>query len=299
MIGEKIKQGCFKFPRQWLIDFWKQKGYKLDEYEAFLNLMFKNRFEIAYEHPDAKGEIWVTVPELLSAKRPQYDFEKTENLVFRYYYEFMPEGLLTHFIVRMSEFIWEIAGEQMVWKNGVVLDNRKGTQAEIRRLDLEGNRQISFEIRLNGTEKEYFLARIREEFETVNLRFSEKLKPTELIPCNCVECKKSEKPELHEYSVLLKFQAKGRLVRECKSTELADIAGMLKGILDTKKLKYKDLEKWIDENDMPRFYEELDRLGISEHQISQFKQEFIWEGGNFKYPDRLKVWLKDHFEKRF
>ncbi len=294
---EKIKQGCFKFPRQWLIDFWKGKGYKLDEYEAFLNLMFKNQFEIAYEHTDKNKEVWVTVPDLLSAKRPNYDFDKTENLVFRYHYEFMPEGLLTHFIVRMSEFIWEIAGEQMVWKNGVVLDNRKGTQAEIRRLDLEGNRKISFEIRLNGTEKEYFLARIREEFETVNLRFSAKLKPTELIPCNCSECKESETRHLHKYLKLLEWEKDGKKAQCGESGDSIEISPMLKGILDTKKLKYKYLKDLIEKNNMSGFYEELDRLGISENQVSQFKQEFIWDGGDFKYAERLKVWLGERFKK--
>ncbi len=229
---EKIKIGRFKFEKTWLIDYWKSKGYDLEEYEVFLNLMFKNRFEIAYSRTDKTGTEWVIVPELLPAIPPHYETEEEKQLVFRYEYEFMPEGLLTHFIVRMNELIAEREDEQIVWKNGVLLTNRQDTFAEVRRLDLEGNRKIKFEIRLWGKHPEDLLKKVREEFETVNNRFSENLKPDELIPCICKECKEGKKPETPKFHILkelINFKEKHISSKQCSlSGEAVPLSGLLK-----------------------------------------------------------------------
>lgn len=236
---EKLKTGCFQFERAWLEDYWRQKGYELEEYEIFLTLMFKNRFEIAYSRKDNSGKDWVIVPELLPALPPVHDLDMGENpLVFRYEYEFMPEGLLSHFIVRMSEDIMEENNEQLVWKNGVYLHFNNSSFTKVRRLDMEGNRKIKFETNLWGSDREGYLWRIRREFEIVNKRFSDSLQPTELVPCICSECINAKTPQFYDLSLLLNFKAKSKPTKECPASGENVVLSQL--------LKYYDPETAIE-----------------------------------------------------
>jgi hypothetical protein len=45
----------------------------------------------------------------------------------------------------------------------------------------------------------------------------------------------------------------------------------------------------IDEGEIAKFYQELYRLGVSSNEISRLQKEFVHNGGNFEYADKLKV----------
>jgi internalin A len=304
LLDEKyVKNG--KFSTKDLENIWAEE--KFDEKHPFLLGLMK-KFELVFQFQESEMYI---LPERLPVEQPPHPLplprgEGNEDKVppsrggvgvgqgqkylrFEYHYDFMPKGIISRFICRMHELI----KEELFWKYGVVL-HYQGTEAVV--VSSEVNKQIRIEV--FGKEADKLLAMIRRDFESIH----EKLKNPKLkekVPCVCPDtCEFKNNPYLHDYQTLKNFQAKGKKTRECeKSAEDIEIATLLEGILDTKKVGMEYLLSLIDENKIPEFYQELDRSEVSSYEINRLQKEFIYNGGTFQYADQLKVWVMNYFKQ--
>ncbi len=278
-----------KFSTTDLEKIWAEE--KFDEKHAFLLGLMK-KFELVFQFQDSETYI---VPERLPVEPPENQtFERfntrtsdsQKHLRFEYYYDFMPKGIISHFICRMHELI---KGE-LFWKYGIELQY-ENSEAII--ISSEVNKQIRIEV--VGKKADKLLAMIRLNFAAIHQKLKNP-KLTEKVPCVCPDtCDFKNNPYLHDYQTLINFQTKGRRTRECeKSAEDIEIATLL----DTKKVNQKYLLDLIDENKYPEFYQELDLLDISDHAISALRKDFVHDSGNSQYADRLKVWVGNYFRER-
>ena len=157
--------------------------------DELLHLMM--RFKLCYEIPH-RPKTYIA-PQLLSPNQPQYDWDDTNNLILRYHYEFMPKGMLTRFIVEMHKLI----DGDLVWKEGVILQD-KNARAEV----IEAYYKNEIRIRITGKLKKPLLENIRHEFRKIHESYNKpedppekhRLRYQEFIPCNCTDCKGSQKP---------------------------------------------------------------------------------------------------------
>ena len=96
------------------------KHYTRVDAQKLLQLMSKNNFDICYKSENGN----YVAAQLLPDDRPDaYKWVKTYNaaLQFRYQYPIMPKGLMSRLIVRLSEYLEIIEGQEIVWKKGAIL----------------------------------------------------------------------------------------------------------------------------------------------------------------------------------
>ena len=87
-------------------------------------------------------------------------------------------------------------------------------------------------IRISGTNKKPLLEIIRHEFWKIHESY-ERLDYKELIPCNCTQCKGSNKPEFYPYDLLMKYLGDHRYDIECRiSYEKVDVRRLISDITD-------------------------------------------------------------------
>ncbi len=161
--------------------------------DELLQLMMK--FRLCYEIPTQKGSY--IAPQLLTENQPDYEWEEKQNMLLRYgYYEFMPKGILTQFIVVMHPLIWE---QKNVWKSGVVIE-KDNTRAEV--IEYYGKRDIH--VRVAGAQARELMTVIRYESKQIHDSYK-RLKYDELIRCRCPICRESSGSSLlqpsHTYEV--------------------------------------------------------------------------------------------------
>ena len=89
-----------KFNRSDLDAIWHEDQYATMRPEL-LRLMMN--FKLCYEIPSQPNTY--LAPQLLSVQQPEYAWDKDDNLLLRYSYQFMPKGILTRFIVEMHRWI--------------------------------------------------------------------------------------------------------------------------------------------------------------------------------------------------
>jgi internalin A len=211
--------GRFKFDD--LRRYWDLTKFPREKHAQLLRLMEK--FGLCF--PIMGTESYI-VPELLPAKRPDFDFGKYKeagNLHFQYHYDFMPEGIIFRFISRMYYLI----KDDHSWKNGVELRFEDSTALVLSELL---NRKMK--ISVTGTFKNDLLAIIRNDFAYVHqtLNMEKNRNYFEMIPCNCPQCLEAENPQLYKFDMLKKFMDKGIQSIHCfNSTEEVSIKKLLKG----------------------------------------------------------------------
>ncbi|MGK7893497.1 MAG: COR domain-containing protein [Xenococcus sp. (in: cyanobacteria)] len=190
------------FTRGDLKNIWNEEKYSSMRGEL-LELMKK--FQLCYEIPDSKDTF--IAPQLLSDKQPDYDWNKSSNLILRYTYpDFMPKGIITRFIVIMHQYIDQ---QKYVWKTGVIL-NKDNTKAEV--IEYYGKREIR--IRVVGQNKRNFLTIVTHEIDKINESYN-RLKYQKLIPCNCETCKNSQNPYAYKFKKLLERIANKQFTIQC------------------------------------------------------------------------------------
>lgn len=145
----------------------KWKAYTPIERTQLLNLMLKDKFEICYRAPQAGTFI---APQMLPPKRPPYNWESASAMKFRYQYPFMPKGLISRLIVRLSD---DIAGanKELVWKEGVIIAGHD-CQAQIlqHKTVKEGLEVLDIEVIGVERERKYLLRDIRKEVQKIHER---------------------------------------------------------------------------------------------------------------------------------
>lgn len=278
---KKVKNGRFDFSE--LDKIWEDERF--DEKHEFL-IKLLEKFELIFQFQDS--DIYV-IPEGLPVEeptdvakiKPTFESKKTKYLRFEYNYPFMPKGILSRFICRLHENIFE----EYFWKNGVVLVLDKGTFAKVILNEVENPKTIKIEVW--GKQADKLLAIIRQDIDHIHSKFEE-LEVFQKIPCVCGECKDASKPYLHDYATLKRFQEKGKTTRECAiSGDDVEIITLLEGIIDTKTIKNNRLVELIERNEVGEFFNELTRMGIGGNEIARLRDEFISGTNDFQFHSRL------------
>ena len=196
------------------------KNYPKDKFVYLLELMKK--FELCFEL--SKNRTYI-VPELLPSETPDFEWNFRGNLNFYYLYEFMPEGIMTRFIVRCHDLI----SGNFYWKNGVVLSIKthlkKRNEFKKTKALINLNRyDKTIKCWIDGYDKVYLLSIIRREIEYINktLNYPE---VKEMIPCKCNECIESDKPHYFSYQLINKYIQKNREEITCVSRPIENEIG--------------------------------------------------------------------------
>ncbi|MDB5009200.1 MAG: Protein flightless like protein [Mucilaginibacter sp.] len=173
--------------RIWSNDVYK---YKIRE---LLSLMKNRKFDLCFEL--GNGEY--LIPRLLPVDEIDHAWHHdSENLKFEFRYKFMPKGILARLIVKLSHDVVE----NKYWRYGVILQY-DGTKAIIKEKYFESKLIIE----LAGTNKREFLFAIRKAIKEIHNDFN-KLKVSEMIPCNCDHCSNVVQPAFYDYDLLKRYE---------------------------------------------------------------------------------------------
>jgi internalin A len=241
-----------------------------------LRLMAKDNFEVSYPLPESTSDF--IAPQLLSEKQPDYEWDSKSSLKLRYSYAFMPKGIITRFIVRLHEDIEYQNDEGIVWKNGVVLqDKYTGFKAQIREIEVfeTGFKRKVIDIEVIGEigMRKGLLKKVCKNIEKIHNEAFAGLTFERLIPCNCPDCEGKDNPTFYDYTDLVKRYKRGKDV-ECK----------------------KDLQE-VKINDI--FEEIIDLDNSSTTSIRMVKElETTLRERLFRIPFHKKITLNDPFEAK-
>ncbi|NEN97779.1 MAG: GTPase [Moorea sp. SIO3I7] len=219
-----VKNNKGKFTRKDLKRIWQDNKYASTRGEL-LELMKK--FQLCYEIPDCKDTF--IAPQLLSDNQPDYNWDRSHNLILRYdYHDFMPKGIITRLIVVMHQYIDQ---QKNVWKSGVIL-TKDNTKAEV--IEYYGKREIK--IRVAGRDKRGLLSIVAYELDKINASY-QRLKYNQLIPCNCPTCKDSQSPHSYPFESLRKFLADKQYTIQCQqSYQMVNVLSLIDDIIDLNQL---------------------------------------------------------------
>jgi internalin A len=211
-----------RFNRKDLAVIWKEETYT-NMHDELLQLMIN--FKLCYKIPDS--DLYIA-PQLLTTNKPDYTWDKNDNLLMRYTYEFMPKGIITRFIVEMHRWIVN----DYVWKSGILLET-EDTNAEI--IEHYGKREIH--IRIVGKHKRYLMTILSHELDKIHNSFR-RLRYDKLIPCNCDDCKKIPDPYFYRWDVLQNAIATQQREIQCqKYFKMVDVGILVGDIIDRKQLQ--------------------------------------------------------------
>ena len=221
-----------RFSRDDLKNIWQEEQYVSMRGEL-LELM--NKFKLCYEIPGNKNSF--ISPQLLRENQPQYDWNTSNNLILRYTYpDFMPKGIISHFIVVMHEYIEQ---QEYVWKSGIIL---KRNQAKAEVIEDYGKREIR--IRVAGHNKRNFMTIITHELEQINNSFNKRLKYQKLIPCNCEKCKINNGKHFYDFTILNKFiQDKQREIQCQQSYKMVDVLSLIDDVMIRRDIEQLDRQQ--------------------------------------------------------
>ncbi len=232
---------------------WKDTNYVGWEAD-FIELM--KEFNICYPLRDKKNHY--LAPHRLPKDEPEnLPWDDKDNLHFEYHYEFMPKGILANFIVRQYKNICE----QYQWRYGVLLEVNN-TFALVK--EDYFNRKII--IRLRGEDRRDALGQIRGTFEDIHSKFSD-FSVSEMVPCNCSECKKDKEPYFYSYKVLQKHLKKSEYKITCnKSIEKVEIANLIEAIISPNR-------RSSGEHDKENRFEQDNNQNLDEAALLKIAQE--------------------------
>jgi GTPase SAR1 family protein len=142
--------------------------YPKNKYSYIIDLMHK--FELCYKMENHR----VLVPELLDVGEPAIAFDFENSLKFQVHYEFLPRSVMPRFIVKRHNEI----KEQLRWRTGVVLENKKFAATAAVKMD-ERDKKIF--IHVDGPGKRDYLATIIHTLREIHNSF-EKIAPDERVP---------------------------------------------------------------------------------------------------------------------
>nr|WP_294897166.1 COR domain-containing protein [uncultured Pedobacter sp.] len=213
VIEQKGRFSNADIKRIWWSDEYRSKTREL------LSLMKNRKFDLCFELNN--GEY--LIPRLLPVDEIVHDWVvDSNNLKFEFRYKFMPKGILSRLIVKLSNDIYE----DKYWRYGVLLQY-EGTMAIIKEKYFES--KISIE--LTGPNKREFLFAIRKAIKEIHNDFN-KLKVNEMIPCNCGDCKNVEQPSFHEFDLLKRYEMNNILEIRCPlSLEMVRVSDLTNDVL--------------------------------------------------------------------
>ncbi len=216
-----------RFTKQDLKEFWKE--YDADERARLLTLMLKDRFEICY--PSPISDVYIA-PQLLPNEPPEFEWDSASTLKFRFQYPFMPKGLISRLIVRLSDLI---AGNgNQVWNEGVLIEDKNDCQAQIiqEKTVKEGLEVLEIEVQGGVHERKYLLNYVRNEVRKIHEKSFKHIDYEEMVPCICEDCNGDPQPKFFEYSELLKYQEGNVPEIDCSKDKIkrVSVKALLEGI---------------------------------------------------------------------
>ena len=257
--NDAVIRNLGKFTKSDLQNIWSEEQYSYMQ-DELLELMTK--FKLCYLIPNTQDTY--IAPQLLTKIKPDYSWDKNNNLILRYTYEFMPKGIITQFIVVMHQ---DIDKQQNVWRSGVVL-HKHDTKAEV----IEYYDQKRINIRVSGKNKKKLITIVSYELDKIHKYYEDRLKVDKLIPCNCSECEGQQEPYFYTFDVLENAKQKREIKIQCqKSFKMVNVLGLI-----------DDIIKKRAPNSTPKMSESLSRNKIF---ISYSHNDSDWL-------KRLQVYLK-------
>uniref|UniRef100_UPI0039A4A89B COR domain-containing protein n=1 Tax=Nostoc piscinale TaxID=224012 RepID=UPI0039A4A89B len=217
-----------KFTWEDLKKIWQEQEYDQKQNEL-LQLMIN--FKLCYEIPN-HPQTYIA-PQLLTVKQPHYKWKETNNLILRYTYDFMPEGIITQFIVAIHNLIDVVDKQQIVWKSGVIL-SKDETKAEV--IEYYDKREIK--IRVAGKHKRDVMRTVTDKLDEINGLYK-RLKYDKLIPCNCVTCKDSQEPHFYKFENLRQRFVNQKYQIECDKPpyETVNVLSLIDDVMDRRELE--------------------------------------------------------------
>lgn len=206
--------------RDELYGYWESLGYLREECAILLKLLLKNSFDLCYRIPSERGakSSRYLFPLLLSRELPNFKWESRENINFRYEYPFMPEGIISRLIVKLHNRVAKgDNGNELVWKDGMILSYKDSLARVKQEIDSDVGKKVIEIAVCEGTlnDRKEFLSIIRGELESLNEHFKG-LNCTRKIPCNCIKCKKAERPYYFDFEDIEGYIADNSRTIECR-----------------------------------------------------------------------------------
>jgi len=210
--NKDLAQGMFS--ENWIFKFWEEhpNHYDYNERTYLLRLMLKDNFDICYEI----GTRQYIVPMLLPNHQPDYQWDYSDNLGFRIQYPFMPEGIISRFMVRMNEMI----DNSLIWLEGVVLKSPElKCRAQVfQKKDFKSGLMF-IDIHISGASlnnRKELLLSIREQIYHIHKTSFAKIPFTELVVCNCEKCVTLTDPHYYSLDELKDYLAEHKQKIECR-----------------------------------------------------------------------------------
>lgn len=200
--NERVRNNNGLFSDLDLDSIWYEDKFRYHKAEL---LALMKKFELCFELKNGSDYI---APQLLSKQVINYQWDNRNNVYFEYSYQFMPKGIISHFIVKQNEDILK----DQYWLNGVLVEWNN-----TRALVTEHYIDKKINIVLEGKDKKHFLAIIRKSFFGIHNRF-QNLNVTESIGCICNDCSKSESPYLYSIETLKNAQKKKIKELQCQKS---------------------------------------------------------------------------------
>jgi len=225
-----------RFEKTWLFNLWEKKGYTPEEQVKLLLLMLKNNFELCYPLSDSDGEAFIA-PQHLPEIQPPFQWDENDNLRFRLQYPFMPQGIMTRLIVQLNHLIDTENGQDLVWKNGVVL-KRDGVRALLiqEKTKKEGLKVINIQVSGPPHKQKALLSTLRDKIRDIHEKSFKNIVVNQMIPCNCEECVSAETPHFFSTEELENYVEKRKAVITCRNSVIdLSIRTLLEGILEYRK----------------------------------------------------------------
>ena len=233
--SEIVRQQKGYFSTEQAEHIWENTPFE-DMHHQLIQLMRK--FELCFRIPYETAYI---SPNLLPLEKPQYHWDNHNNLIILYDYVFMPKGLLGRLIVRLHRYIKDI--NTMAWRTGCVF-TYENTDAQV--VETYGAKKL--EIRLRGDNCIVLSSIIIKEIDELNKGF-ERIQVEKLLPCNCHECKNSDRPHFYSYKNLMKRRAKGKRTVECdNSYEDVNVIEVLEGAYSEKAVAAQNIPNLVARN---------------------------------------------------
>lgn len=212
------------------------------EFEISNLTQVMHRFGLMYK---VRNKNEYVIPAHLPNEKPYKHWTHLNSdklLLFKYVFDkYMPEGLMSHLIVSLHNYI----EKEIVWQKGVNICF-ENTFAEIIEPYSGTN---TFEIKIAGSQKRELLAIIRERFSEI-LKPFKKLDCTELVPCNCSKCKNLDEPFFYSFGVLNEFITERVYEILCLKSKISvNIQGLLAEII-----LENELENCLIKEDFDTFF---------------------------------------------
>jgi internalin A len=207
-----IKEQKGKFKSDWIHQTWENAGYRSEERNLLLNLMLKEKFDICYTLDNNEFIVPTALPEETPEEAQNWDI--TNNLNYRYEYDFMPRGLVSRLIVRLFDLIQD----EIVWKDGAMLQCCEA-KALLKLEKIEGKENIKIKIKGGTIDKQKeLLVRIKQEIEKIHSSGFKNIsdKVNQIIECNCEVCEKTPKRGTFKLREIEDYLEHQRTTIECR-----------------------------------------------------------------------------------